>query len=489
LHKVIVFDSFLVLKYLIDRRQKPNRLPAQAKIQRLREVVTVSHDAPLAGLYKLDQKERRQKIAEFAGLDDQDLAALGGGLTAEQAEAMIENVIGRYALPVGLAVNFLINGRDMVVPMAVEEPSIVAGVSYAAKLARTGGGFHTGSSEPLMIGQIQLLDLTDLAEAIQQLKAAEPELLMAANQRHPSIQKLGGGAKELQYRPLPETPAGPMLVIHLLYDCRDAMGANAVNTAVETIAPLVEQITGGRVNLKILSNLSDRRLASAECAIPVERLAKDGIPGEQVARSIFEAWAFAAVDPYRAATHNKGIMNGIDAVAVATGNDWRAIEAGAHAYAARNDRYSSLSRWSLSSETNASSISGAEETGPNRLTYLRGLLEMPLSVGTVGGATKSHPTARVSMKILGHPDARSLAELMVAVGLAQNLAALRALATEGIQRGHMRLHARQVALAAGAQGSQIQAVAERLVAEGNIREERARELVTTGQFITSVDKT
>jgi len=425
----------------------------------------VSQSAPLAGLYKLNQEQRRQTLAEFAGLDDQDLAALNGGLTPEQAEAMIENVIGRYALPLGLATNFLINGRELVVPMAVEEPSIVAGVSYAAKLARSGGGFHTGSTEPLMIGQIQLLDLADLAEAIQKLKIAEPELLTAANRPHPSLQKLGGGAREIQYRPLSESPVGPMLIIHLLYDCRDAMGANAVNTAVETIAPLIEQLTGGRVNLKILSNLSDRRLAWAECTIPVELLARDGLPGQQIARAIFEAWAFAAVDPYRAATHNKGILNGIDAVAVATGNDWRALEAGAHAYAARNGRYSSLSQWSLSSDAGAPS--------------LRGRLEMPLSVGTVGGATKSHPTARVSMKILGNPNARSLAEIMAAVGLAQNLAAIRALAAEGIQQGHMRLHARQVALAAGAQGPQIQIIAKRLVAEGNIREERARELMTS----------
>jgi hydroxymethylglutaryl-CoA reductase len=436
--------------------------------------MTVTQQAPLAGLYKLNQTERRQKLAEFARLDDQDLATLDGGLTAEQAEAMIENVIGRYALPLGLATNFLINGRDRAVPMVVEEPSIVAGVSYAAKLARAGGGFRTGSTEPLVIGQIQLLDLTDLAEAIQKLKTAEPKLLAAANRHHPTIQKLGGGAREIQYRPLAESPAGPMLIIHLLYDCRDAMGANAVNTAVETIAPLIEQLTGGRVNLKILSNLSDRRLAWAECAIPVEQLARNGLPGEQVARAIFEAWAFAAVDPYRAATHNKGIMNGIDAVAVATGNDWRALEAGAHAYAARNGRYSSLSHWTLSSDANTLSLCGR--------------LEMPLSVGTVGGATKSHPTARVSMKILGDPDARTLAEIMVAVGLAQNLAAIRALAAEGIQQGHMRLHARQVALAAGAQGDQIQAIADRLVAEGSIREERARELIITDQATRLIDK-
>jgi hydroxymethylglutaryl-CoA reductase len=261
-----------------------------------------------------------------------------------------------------------------------------------------------------------------------------------------------------------------MLIVHILYDCRDAMGANVVNTAAEAVAPLIERITGGRVNLRILSNLTDRRTARAECLIPVEQLARDGVPGDQVARSIFEAWAFAAADPYRAATHNKGVMNGIDAVALATGNDWRALEAGAHAYAARNGQYTSLTEWSLVT-------TAVPEPQTAEITHLQGILEMPLSVGTVGGATKAHPTARVSMKILGQPNARRLAEIMVAVGLAQNLAALRALASEGIQRGHMRLHARQVALAAGAKESQVQEIADKLVAMGNVRVETARELV------------
>lgn len=424
----------------------------------------VSKRQALAGLYKLSRVERVQKLTETLGLSSEDQAALEAGLSLEQADAMIENVVGRYALPLGLATNFLINGQEFVIPMAVEEPSIVAGVSYAAKLVQVGGGFQTRSSEPVMIGQLQVLDLKDLSVARDQLLAAKSELLAAANRHHPTIQKLGGGAKDIECRLLPQTPAGPMLIVHLLYDCRDAMGANAVNTAVETMAPLVEQLTGGRVNLRILSNLTDRRLARAECQVPVEVLGKYEVPGFQVAQSIFEAWALASVDPYRAATHNKGIMNGIDAVVMATGNDWRAVEAGAHAYAAQQGRYTSLSAWSL--------VKQGDE-----ITALRGVLEMPLSVGTVGGATKAHPTARVALKILGQPDARRLAEMMVAVGLAQNLAALRALATEGIQRGHMRLHARQVALAAGAAPEQAQALADRLVAEGNIREERARELL------------
>jgi hydroxymethylglutaryl-CoA reductase len=423
-----------------------------------------------AGFYKLTQSERLQKLAAAANLQADDLAALSSGLSAEQAEVMIENVIGRYTLPLGLATNFVINGEDVVIPLVVEEPSIVAGVSYAAKLTAAAGGFRTHSSEPLMIGQVQVLDLTNLAEAAAKLMAAEADLLAAANQHHPTLQKLGGGAKSIECRPLPDTQAGPMLIVHILYDCRDAMGANAVNTTAEALAPLIERITGGRVNLRILSNLTDRRTARAECFIPLEQLARAEVPGEHVARSIFEAWAFAAADPYRAATHNKGIMNGIDAVALATGNDWRALEAGAHAYAARQGRYTSLTEWSLVTTAD----SGLQTA---KATHLHGILEMPLSVGTVGGATKAHPTARVSMKILGQPNARRLAEIMVAVGLAQNLAAIRALATEGIQQGHMRLHARQVALAAGAKEAQVQEIADKLVAEKNIRVERAKELV------------
>ncbi len=420
---------------------------------------------PLAGLYKLSQAERQQQLAAYAGLTEAEVAVLEAGLTPEQAEVMIENVVGRYALPLGLATNFLINGREVVVPMVVEEPSIVAGASYAAKLVRAGGGFQTSSTAPVMIGQLQVLDLTDLEEATAKIMAAEADLLFKAD-HDPIIRKFSGGARGIECRPLPETPAGPMLIVHLLYDTRDAMGANTVNTAAETIAPLIEQLTGGRVNLRILSNLADRRTARAVCSIPIEALTRSEFSGGEVARSIFEAWAFAAADPYRAATHNKGIMNGIDAVALATGNDWRAIEAGAHAYAARHGRYTSLTSWSL-----------VVADGSTEPTHLKGVLEIPMAVGTVGGATRAHPMARVALKILGQPNARTLAEIMVAAGLAQNLAAIRALATEGIQRGHMRLHARQVALAAGAQGAQVQEIADQLVAEGLIREDRAKELL------------
>ena len=351
----------------------------------------------LAGLYKLNIAERRQRLTEYADLSETDLAALDHGLSMTEADAMIENVVGRYSLPLGVATNFLINDRDYAVPMVVEEPSIVAAVSYAAKLVRHNGGFKTGSSDPVMIGQIQILDLDDLKKASEQLLAAKEDILGAANRYHPTIQRLGGGAQDIECRSLMETPAGPMLVLHILYDSRDAMGANAVNTAVEAVAPLVAQITGGRVNLKILSNLTDRRLAWAECTIAAESLTRGELDGQQVARHIFEAWAFAFSDPYRAATHNKGIMNGIDAVAVATGNDWRALEAGAHAYAARNGRYGSLSDWSILTARDGS------------ITHLRGQLKMPLSVGTVGGATRTHPTARTAMKILENPGARNLA--------------------------------------------------------------------------------
>ncbi len=414
----------------------------------------------LSGFYKRTPAEREAIIAEWANLTTEERAALENGLSAAQGDAMIENVIGLYNLPLGIATNFQINGDDVLVPMVVEEPSIVAGVSFAAKLARAGGGFMTAGSEPVMIGQVQVLDVPNLSRAVDAITAAETELLAAANRHHPTIQKLGGGAKGVETRVLENTPIGAMLIVHILYDCRDAMGANAVNTAAESIAPLIEKLTGGRVNLRILSNLTDRRTATAECRIPAEKLTRNGTDGANVARAIVEAWAFAAADPYRAATHNKGVMNGIDAVAIATGNDWRAIEAGAHAFAVRDGQYTSMTDW----------WQGASGD-------LHGRLHIPLSVGTVGGATKVHPTARVAMKILGNPNARRLSEIMAAVGLAQNFAAIRALATEGIQHGHMRLHARQIALAAGAAPEQAQSVADRMVAEGNIREERAREII------------
>ena len=416
----------------------------------------------LSGFYQYSPEERLRIVAEWAELTEDEIATLRQGLSVAQGDKMIENVVATHGLPLGIAANFLINGRDYLVPMAIEEPSVVAGASYAAKLARAGGGFWTESTEPEMIGQIQVLGLDDLHAARERLLAACQRLLALANEQDPVIVRLGGGARNLEVRLLDDTPAGPMLILHLIYDCRDAMGANTVNTACEALAPLVEEISGGRVRLRILSNLADRRLARARAVIPAQALARpeDGFSGEEVAQGIVEAWAFAAADPYRAATHNKGIMNGIDAAVMATGNDWRAVEAGAHAYAARSGRYTSLSRWERDGEGN-----------------LAGSIELPLAVGIVGGATRAHPTARLALKVLGIKTARELAEVMAAVGLAQNLAALRALAAEGIQRGHMRLHARQVAIAAGASGELVERIAARLVAEGQVRPDRAEEIL------------
>ena len=413
----------------------------------------------LPGFYKKSLEERVRILAQWADLDEADLHALRESLSLAQADKMIENVVGRHALPLGLGLNFIINGREVIVPMSVEEPSVVAAVSNAARIARAGGGFLTGSTDPIMVGQIQVLDVPDPRKARDALLHARADLLRRVDEIHPSLVRRGGGARDLRVRYLPDTPAGPMLVVHLHLDVRDAMGANLVNTAVEGIAPEVERLTGGRVNLRILSNYTTERRAWAVVRIPVDAFSEKGARGEEVARGIVEANAFAWADPYRAATHNKGIMNGIDAVAIATGNDWRAIEAGAHAWAARDGQYRALTDWYLTGDT------------------LVGKLELPLAVGIVGGATRVHPTARVALKILGVHRAQELAEIMVAVGLAQNLAALRALASEGIQRGHMRMHARQVAIAAGARGEEIDIVAARLAAEGNVRESRAREVL------------
>jgi hydroxymethylglutaryl-CoA reductase len=416
----------------------------------------------LPGFYNQSLKDRGQTIAAWAQLAPEQLAALdgSGGLSPEQADHMIENVVGLHALPLGVAANFLVNGREVLVPMAIEEPSVVAGASFMAKLARAGGGFIAHTTEPQMIGQMQILGVLDLHAARLALLENKARILDLANEVDPVIVKFGGGARDLEVRVIDDSPIGPFLVAHLIYDTRDAMGANAVNTACERLAPTVEQITGGRVHLRILSNLADRRLARVRCTIPVSEMAFGDFSGERVRDGIIEAYAFAAADPYRASTHNKGIMNGVDAVVIATGNDWRAIEAGAHAYAARSGRYTSLSTWGKDADGN-----------------LVGTLEMPMAVGIVGGATKVHPTAQAALKLMGVTAARELAEIIVSVGLAQNLAALRALATEGIQRGHMTLHARQVAIAAGATGEQIDVVAGRMVAEKVVRSDRAEEIL------------
>jgi hydroxymethylglutaryl-CoA reductase len=333
-----------------------------------------------------------------------------------------------------------------------------------AKITRAGGGFRTSSTEPEMIGQIQVLDLRDLEAARNAILAHKDEMMEIAACCDKTVVQFGGGPRDVEVRLLPDTAVGPMLIVHLIFDCRDAMGANMINTACEQLADPIERITGGRVGLRILSNLADRRLARAECAIPAKALTFAEYPGVRVVQGIIEAWAFAAADPYRAATHNKGIMNGIDPVVIATGNDWRAIEAGAHAYAARSGQYTSLTRWSK------------DESG-----NLIGRLEMPMTVGIVGGTTRAHPAAQAALKILGVKTARELAEIIVAVGLCQNLAALRALATEGIQKGHMALHARQIAIAAGASGEAIDRIAVQMMNEGQINTARAEVLLREAQ--------
>lgn len=412
--------------------------------------------------YNLTLAERLQRIGEQAGLSTEELAALSGaaGLQPEQAEAMVENVVGVYALPLGIAQNFVVNGREVLVPMVIEEPSVVAGASFMARLAKSGGGFFAQATAPEMIGQLQILDTVNSHEARLRLLEKKAELLAEASEIDPVLKRLNGGPRDLEVRLIEQSPIGPFLVLHLIYDVRDAMGANVINTVLEHLAPHVAEIAGGRVLLRILSNLADRRLARVRCTIRLSELKFAEFPAELLRDNIIAAWAFAEADPYRAATHNKGIMNGVDAVVLATGNDWRAIEAGAHAYAARSGRYTSLSTWGKDGEGN-----------------LVGTLEMPMAVGIVGGATRVHPAARAALKLMGVKTAADLAEIIVSVGLAQNLAALRALASEGIQRGHMALHARQVAIAAGASGEQINHIAGRMVAENKVHITRAEELL------------
>jgi hydroxymethylglutaryl-CoA reductase len=422
-------------------------------------------ESKLSGFHKLSIPERVRAICDRGLLSEEDSRALLSGdrlLTLSNADAMIENVVGVMGLPVGLALNFLVNGKDYVVPLSVEEPSVVAALSFAAKTARPGGGFRTASTEPILIGQIQVVDVPHAVRARQTLLQRKQEVLNLANSLHPRLVARGGGATDLEVVLYPGRGDVPeMLVVHLLVDTCDAMGANLVNTMCEGVASFIEKVTGGRVFLRIMSNLTDRALVRATVEIPAADLTNNGFDGEQVRDGIVIAGQFAEIDPYRAATHNKGVMNGIDAVALATGNDWRALEAGAHAYAARSGQYTSLTKWTT--------------TGTGAL---RGELELPLKVGIVGGPQESNPAARINLRLLGVESARELAEVMGAVGLAQNFAALRALATEGIQQGHMTLHARSVATAAGATPEIFDTVVERLVESGEIKVWKARELVT-----------
>ena len=414
----------------------------------------------ISKFYNLTLDERRAQLADASQLTPDSLLPFTNGLSAEAADHMIENAIGTFALPLGIGLNFMVNGRDVLVPMAIEESSVVAGASFMAKLVRAGGGFIATTTEPLMIGQMQVINVVNLDEAKLKIYEHKSELLADADSIDPVLKKFGGGARDLEVRIIEDSPIGAFLGVHLIYDVRDAMGANAGNTACERLAPKVESITGGKVHLRILTNLADRRLARVRCVIPSKELAFEGYSGDRVSDGIIAAYAFAAADPYRAATHNKGIMNGVDAVVIATGNDWRAIEAGAHAYAARSGKYTSLSTWNKDKDGN-----------------LVGTLEMPMAVGIIGGATKVHPAAQAAVKLMGVKTASELAEIIVSVGLAQNMAALRALATEGIQRGHMSLHARQGAVAAGASGDMIEKVAAQMVAEKVVRIDRAEEIL------------
>lgn len=380
----------------------------------------------LPGFHRESIAARRQVLAALLDLGAADLALFDeGGLAVEAADRLIENAVGLFGLPFGLGVNLLVNSRDVLIPMVTEEASVVAGLSNGARLARAGGGVAAEADPPLMLGQIQVMGVPDSAAALAALERLRDEIMAVADQPHRSIVSLGGGARRLEARTV-ASPVGEMLIVGLQMDVRDAMGANAVNTSMEAIAPLIAELTGGRVVVRVLSNLADGRLARASCRVPFDALAFDEWPGNLVAQRIVEAGAFALVDVHRAATHNKGIMNGIDAVALATGNDWRAIEAGAHAYAARSGVYQPLSSWQIEEQS------------------LVGRLELPLAVGIVGGATQRHPLAALSLRLIGANSAVELAEIMAAVGLAQNLAALRALATKGIQQGHMRLHRRHV---------------------------------------------
>ncbi|RLF03653.1 MAG: hydroxymethylglutaryl-CoA reductase, degradative, partial [Thermoprotei archaeon] len=408
------------------------------------------------GFYKLSMEERLRRIAEYANLTEEEIMLLKkeGNLNFKTADLMIENVIGTMAYPFAVAVNFLINNKDYIVPMVIEETSVVAAASNAAKVMRRDGGIKATTTGPVMIGQIQLVDVKDPWYTRMVILDHKDEIMRIANEQDPILVKLGGGAKDVEVRVI-DTPKGPMVITHLIVDVRDAMGANAVNTMSDKVAPFIERITGGKVYLRIISNLAVKRLVRAWV-----RVYKEDIGGEEVVDGIINAWAFAAGDPYRAATHNKGIMNGVIAVALATAQDHRAIEAGAHAYAARTGRYLPLSVWEKDENGN-----------------LVGSLEMPMAVGLVGGATRVHPIARIALKILGVKTASELSEIMGAVGLAQNFAALRALATEGIQKGHMRLHARNIAVMAGATGNLIDKVAEIMVRDNKIRFDYAKELI------------
>ncbi|RLI97944.1 MAG: hydroxymethylglutaryl-CoA reductase, degradative [Candidatus Aenigmatarchaeota archaeon] len=415
-----------------------------------------SRRSDISGFHKLSPSERLDYVRRFAGLTDEETEQLKKecALGIDIADRMIENVVGTTQLPMGIATNFLINGKDYLVPMTIEEPSVVAAASYAAKLARGAGGFTASSTDPVMIGQIQLVNVPEPEDAVKKILAKRHHLLKVANDQDPILVKYGGGAREIKAEVLDSDIIGKMIAFQIHVDCRDAMGANAVNSMAEALAPVLEDMTGGKARLRIISNLAIYRTAKSEAVWK-----KDAI-GEDTVQGVIDAYAFAVADNFRCATHNKGVMNGVDAVVLATGNDFRAVEAGAHSFAARNGGYEPLTKYWKDDEGN-----------------LHGSIEMPVPVGIVGGATRSHPIAQISKKILRLHSARELGEVIASVGLAQNFAALRALSTEGIQRGHMELHARNVAIAAGAEGDLIDMVASKMVEAKKINGDSAKQIL------------
>lgn len=422
--------------------------------------MTMKRTSQLPGFYKVTVDERRNLISEATGVSAATMASAldGGGLSAETADKFVENVLGTYGLPYGVTLNVRVNGQDHVAPMVVEEPSVVAAASNAAKMVRSGGGFQVEVDAPVMISQVQLIDVKDRSAAARAILAAKGEILGLADAAVPGLVARGGGARGLEVREL-GTEEDQMIVAHILVDCRDAMGANLINTVAEAVADRLAALAKGNVGLRILSNLCDKRCVRVRCRVSAEVLATDQMDGQAVIDGIVNASRFAELDPYRAATHNKGIMNGIDAVVIATGNDWRAVEAGAHAFAARSGQYRPLSIWRRDGDA------------------LTGFLELPLALGTVGGTLRVHPSARLSLDVMGVTDAADLAAVAASVGLASNLAAVRALATDGIQRGHMALHARSVALAAGAVGAEVERIAAMIVEARDITLEAARRAV------------
>jgi len=416
----------------------------------------------ISGFKDFDHEEKVNKVKEFASLTEEEVALLQktGSMDIETASRMIENVIGTFELPFGVATNFLIDEKDYFIPMVLEEPSVVAAASHAAKLARPAGGFKTNCDGPVMIGQIQVIGLEDYEKAKKYVIENKQEIISMANAKDPTLIRYGGGVKDVEARII-ETPKGKMLIVHLIVNVSDAMGANIINTMTEHISPYIEKLTGGSVRLKIVSNLAVYRLARAKAVWTKESLTKKGFDGEDIIERILDAYAFACGDEYRCTTHNKGIMNGVDAVTIATGNDFRAVESGAHAYASFKGNYKPLTHYERDENSN-----------------LVGTIELPLAIGTVGGSTKSNNIAKIALKILGTKTSKELAGVFASVGLAQNFAALRALATEGIQKGHMRLHAKNIAITAGAKDDDVDLIAQKLINENNISVDRARKILS-----------